>query len=53
LPDPEGAYAECYGVNSLMLFLARDRLETVIQGDVLRYREVVAMQVHAAAKGAW
>jgi hypothetical protein len=34
-----------------MPFLARDRLDAVIQGDVLRYREVVAMQVQAAARG--
>lgn len=53
LPDPEGTYVDCHKVNNLMLYLARERLKTVMQGDVLRYREVIAKQVQAAARRAW
>ena len=52
-PSPEDAYAERFRIDDLVLYLARDRLDAAIKKDVVKYREIVVLQVQAGARRAW
>ena len=50
---PTDSYAELLSLSNLVLYLARDRLEAAIQGDVARFRDVVARQLQVGAQIEW
>lgn len=50
---PTDSYTELLGLSNLVLYLARDRLEAAIQGDVSKFRDVVARQLQVGARIEW
>ncbi|KAF7577607.1 HRD1, HRD ubiquitin ligase complex, ER membrane component [Pyrenophora tritici-repentis] len=50
---PMDSYTELLKFSDLALYLARDRLEAAIRGDVVMFRDIVARQLQVGARIEW
>lgn len=52
-PYADGVVSEWSRLKDLGMYLARDRLAAVVENDVVRYRNVVLLQVQVGARRLW
>ncbi|RMZ74668.1 hypothetical protein GMOD_00003737 [Pyrenophora seminiperda CCB06] len=50
---PMDSYSELVRLSDLALYLARDRLEAAIRGDIVKFHEVVTRQLQVGARIEW